>query len=172
KYALEHPDRVNKLFLVASATIAAAMGVKPPDSEGMRVLRAYDGSREAMRRLLEVIVWDKSQITDELVDLRNNAANRPGAREAREVFEQGQRRLTQDPNLKLKFDMTHMLPKLQLPTKFIWGENDNFAPPELGQQLQKVLPNIPFKYIGNAGHQVQNDQPQQVGQLMVDFFRS
>ena len=172
KYALEHPDRVKKLFLIASATIAAAMGIKPPDSEGMRVLRAYDGSKEAMRRLLESIVFDKSQITDELVNLRNDAANRPGAPQSREAFEEGQKRLTQDPNLRLKFDLTHTLPKLQLPTMFIWGANDNFAPPELGQQLEKVLPNIPFTYIANAGHQVQNDQSEQVGRLMLDFFRS
>jgi len=172
KYALEHPDRVKKLFLIASATIAAAMGIKPPDSEGMRVLRAYDGSKEAMRRLLESIVFDKSQITDELVNLRNDAANRPGAPQSREAFEEGQKRLTQDPNLRLKFDLTNTLPKLQLPTMFIWGANDNFAPPELGQQLEKVLPNIPFTYIANAGHQVQNDQSEQVGRLMLDFFRS
>ena len=172
KYALEHPDRVKKLFLIASATIAAAMGIKPPDSEGMRVLRAYDGSKEAMRRLLESIVFDKSQITDQLVNLRNDAANRPGAPQSREAFEEGQKRLTQDPNMRLKFDLTHTLPKLQLPTMFIWGANDNFAPPELGQQLEKVLPNIPFTYIANAGHQVQNDQSEQVGRLMLDFFRS
>src|SRR5712692_3791467 len=172
KYALEHPDRVKKLFLIASATISGAMGIKAPDSEGMRVLRAYDGSKEAMRRLLESIVWDKSQITDELVNLRNDAANRPGAPQSREAFEEGQKRLTQDPNMRLKFDLTHTLPKLQLPTMFIWGANDNFAPPELGQQLEKVLPNIPFTYIANAGHQVQNDQSEQVSQLMVDFFRS
>ncbi len=170
KYTLEHPDRVKKLFLIASATIAGAMGIKPPDSEGMRVLRAYDGSRDAMRRLLEAIVYDKSQITDELVEMRNNAANRPGAPQAREVFEEGQKRLTQDPNMRLKFDLTHTLPKLQLPAMFIWGEDDNFAPPELGRQLEKVLPNIPFTYIAKAGHQVQNDQPEQVSRLMIDFF--
>jgi pimeloyl-ACP methyl ester carboxylesterase len=53
---------------------------------------------------------------------------------------------------------------------FIWGEDDNFAPPELGRQLEKVLPNIPFTYIAKAGHQVQNDQPEQVSRLMIDFF--
>ena len=75
KYALQHPDRVSKLLLVASATISGAMGLKVPPSEGMRVLRAYDGTPEAMRRMLEVLVWNKSKVTDELVKLRNNASN-------------------------------------------------------------------------------------------------
>lgn len=172
KYALEHPDRVKKLFLVASGTIASAMGLKSPETEGQRALRAYDGSRESMRRMLEALVLDKTKITDALVDLRNASANRPGAPEARRIFQKGQQKLTQDPNLKLKYEMTHTLPRLTIPAICIWGEQDNFAPASLGRELEKLLPNIPFKYIPNAGHQVQTDQPQVVAKLMTDFFSS
>jgi pimeloyl-ACP methyl ester carboxylesterase len=170
KYALEHPDRVRKLLLVSSATIANAMGITGPETEGMRALRSYDGTRESMRRVLEALIYNKGSITEELIDARNAAANRPGAPESRKVFEQGMRRLTTDPNLRLKFEMTN-LPRLTIPTRFIWGENDNFALPELGRQLEKVLPNVPFQYIPNAGHQVQNDQPEVVAQIMREFFR-
>ncbi len=172
KYALQHPDRVKKLLLVASATIFTAMGLKSPESEGMRVLRAYDGTQESMRRMLEVLVCDKSKVTDELVKLRNDAANRPGAEESRRIFQEGMQRLTRDPNMRLKFDMTHTLPKLTIPAMFIWGEQDKFAPVELGRQLEKLLPNIKFQYVANAGHQVQNDQPEQVSKLMMEFFSS
>ncbi len=172
KYALQHPDRVKKLLLVASATIFTAMGLKSPESEGMRVLRAYDGTQESMRRMLEVLVCDKSKVTDELVKLRNDAANRPGAEESRRIFQEGMQRLIRDPNMRLKFDMTHTLPKLTIPTMFIWGEQDKFAPVELGRQLEKLLPNIKFQYVANAGHQVQNDQPEQVSKLMMEFFSS
>jgi pimeloyl-ACP methyl ester carboxylesterase len=55
---------------------------------------------------------------------------------------------------------------------FVWGEEDRFAPVELGRQLEKLLPNIPFKYIPKAGHQVQNDQPEIVSNLMMEFFSS
>jgi len=172
KYALQHPDRVKKLLLVASGTIFTAMGLKSPESEGMRVLRAYDGTQESMRRMLEVLVWDKSKVTDELVKLRNDAANRPGAEESRRIFQEGMQRLTRDPNMRLKFDMTHTLPKLTIPSMFIWGEQDKFVPVELGHQLEKLLPNFKFQYVANAGHQVQNDQPEQVSKLMMDFFSS
>jgi pimeloyl-ACP methyl ester carboxylesterase len=172
KYALEHPDRVRRLFLVASGSIASAMGLKSPETEGMRALRAYDGSRESMRRMLESLVLDKSKITDALVDLRNESANRPGGREARRIFQEGQNRLTRDPNLRLKFEMTHTLPRLTIPTMFIWGEEDNFAPASLGRELEKLLPNVPFRYIAEAGHQAQTDQPQVVAKLMADFFGS
>lgn len=172
KYTLQHPDRVNKMLLVASATISGAMGLKVPPTEGMRVLRAYDGTKESMRRMLEVLVWDKSKVTDELVELRNAAATRPGAPEAFQTFQKGMQRLTQDPNLRMKYEMNHTLPRLTIPSMFIWGEQDNFAPVDLGRQLEKLLPNIKFHYVANAGHQVQNDQPEVVSRLMMDFFSS
>ena len=66
--------------------------------------------------------------------------------------------------------MQHTLPRLDIPTFFIWGENDEFAPASLGRQLEPMLPRVRFKYIAEAGHQVQTDQPKIVADLMVDFF--
>jgi pimeloyl-ACP methyl ester carboxylesterase len=172
KYALEHPDRVSKLALIASSTIAQAMGIKTPVTEGMRAIRAYDGSADSMRRFLQTIVFNQSLITDDLVSLRTDAANRPGADDARRIFQEGTQRLNSDPNLRLKFEMTQVLPRLTIPMIFIWGEDDRFAPMEIGKQLEKLLPNVPFHYIPKAGHQVQNDQPEVVSKLMLEFFSS
>ncbi|MBI2359931.1 MAG: alpha/beta hydrolase [Deltaproteobacteria bacterium] len=170
KYASEHPDRVHKLFLIASGTIATAMGLDHSGTEGLRALQAYDGTRPSMRRLLETLVWDKSQLTDALVSRCHSTATRPGAEEARRRFRQGMERLARDPNLRPKFDMAEVLPRLKIPALFVWGEEDRFAPVELGRQLERLLPNISFKYIARAGHLVQNDQPELVSELMREFF--
>jgi len=170
KYALQHPDRVDKLLLIASNTISAAMGLESPVTEGMKAIRAYNGTEESMRAFLKTIVWNKNLITDDLVKLRNDCANRPGAEAARKIFQEGQQRLTKDPNLRLKYDMRNTLPKLTIPTICIWGEDDGFAPVDLGRQLEKMLPNIKFHYVAKAGHQVQNDQPQVVSKLIMDFL--
>lgn len=172
KYALEHPDRVKKLFMVASLTISSAMGIPMPQTEGLKALSSYDGSKASMRYVMENLVYDKSVITDELIDIRDASANRPGAAEARKTFDQGQRRLSGDPNMRLKYEMQNTLPRLQIPTVFAWGANDTFAPPSVGQQLEKMLPNIPFHYIPNAGHQAQTDQPEALAKLMTDHFNA
>ena len=170
KYTLEHPDRVRRLFMVASLTIAGAMGLPMPQTEGLKALNSYDGSAESMRRVMESLTYDRSAITDELIATRNAAANRPGAAKAREIANQGQRRLATDPNLKLKYDMRHTLPELTIPAVFAWGEQDTFAPPELGRQLATLLPHIPFHFIPNAGHQAQTDQPDALARLMIEHF--
>jgi pimeloyl-ACP methyl ester carboxylesterase len=33
-----------------------------------------------------------------------------------------------------------------------------------------LLPNVPFHVIEGAGHQVQNDKPDECNRILVDFF--
>lgn len=94
--------------------------------------------------------WDKSQITDELLDRHQESATRPGAPEARRVFLEGMQRLTRDPDLRDQFEMTNRLPSLRIPAMFIWGEEDRFAPAGLGRQLEKLLPGTWCKTISRS----------------------
>jgi 2-hydroxy-6-oxonona-2,4-dienedioate hydrolase len=171
KYALDHPEKVKKLFLIASGTISRAMGAPMPDSEGRRAMAAFDGSAKAMRRFLEAVVVDKTTITDELVNDRVAAAKRPGVAESSKAFEEATARL-KDPNWMQRYDLRGRLPQMTIPTKFVWGKLDSFAPMDLGQKLEKQLPNIEFSYVDGAGHQVQTDQPELVNRMVIDFFKS
>ncbi len=170
QYALLHPERVTKLFMVASATMTNAFGIKGEITEGQKVLQGYDGTRAHMKKLLQALIMDQDKITDELIDMRQDAASRPGAAEARKAFQEGNRAYMANPDPKTPFIMAGRLDKIGIPTTFVWGENDAFAPPEIGKQLEPLLPNTPFHWIPNANHQAQNDQPEVVGKIMMDFF--
>ena len=76
-YAMLHPERVDKVILVSSLTIANAIGISQPPNDAMKALGSYDGTREAMRRLLEALIVDRARITDALIDERQAAATRP-----------------------------------------------------------------------------------------------
>jgi pimeloyl-ACP methyl ester carboxylesterase len=52
----------------------------------------------------------------------------------------------------------------------IWGENDRFAPVQLGHELEKRLPGVPFQYLKDTGHTCQQDQPERIVQIATDFF--
>jgi 2-hydroxy-6-oxonona-2,4-dienedioate hydrolase len=43
---------------------------------------------------------------------------------------------------------------------------------EMGCELERKLPNIPFLYIDGAGHQSQTDQPELVNRMVIDFLKA
>jgi pimeloyl-ACP methyl ester carboxylesterase len=170
QYALLYPKRVTKLLMVASATMTRAFGIKGEVTVGQKVLQSYDGTRAHMKKLLKALIMDPDKITDELIDMRQKSASRPGAAEARKAFQQGSNEYMANPDQTTPFSMAGRLDNIGIPTTFVWGENDAFAPPEIGKLLEPLLPNTPFHWIPNANHQAQNDQPDVVGKIMMDFF--
>ncbi len=174
KYTIDHPERVRKCFLIGSATIAMSMGLERPDggnNAAFQALLHYDYTEEAMRKFLTAIINDPTKVTDELVRARHVAANRPGIRESMQAFQDYQSRMRREPQLWDRFSLKDSLPQLKVPTEFIWGIDDSFAPVEMGHELEKLLPNIPFSYIREAGHQCQTDQPELVNRMVIEFFR-
>ena len=162
------------MILVASGSIAAAMGLEHKPSDAMRAMRraSEEPTRESMRAMLEGIVHDRSGITDELVDMRLKAATMPGAAEAQRTQISYRERLKSDPNLRQQYSLKNRLPELTIPAIMIWGKLDRFAPIELGYQLRELLPNLTaFHVFENSGHQVQNDEYEKFNQVVIDFLR-
>ena len=168
RYAMQCPDRVENVILLSSITIGTAMGLKAPRGEGHKLLRAYDGTRPAMVRLMQGLAARPEVITDALVDLRQTAATRPGAMEAFVASEESIAAVRNNPVLAANYDMRGSLPALAktIPTIFIWGESDIFAAPSLGRELEALVPDIKFHWVANAGHQVQTDQPEIVAGIV------
>jgi pimeloyl-ACP methyl ester carboxylesterase len=171
KYAMMHPDRVEKLIMLGTGSIGGAMGHRMPPSEGMKLMDGYDGTREGMRKLLEGLVYDRSKITEELIDMRHAAANTPGAPERFKAHGIANRRLQSDPLFAPMWDMRTSLPAITkvIPSIMIWGENDIFAMPELGRKLEPLLPDVKFHWVERAGHQVQTDRPDVVADIVREF---
>lgn len=172
KYALLHPERVHRLILIGSATIATSLGVAEEHSPGLQVLRGYDGTRAGMKTLLEMLVYDHDKITDDLIDVRYETASRAGVMEAYKAAVQSNRKLQTDELLRYQFDLREALPALtnRIPTIFIWGNDDKFALPSVGKQVQERLPNVPFFWVDKAGHQVQTDQPEETAKIIQNFM--
>ena len=168
RYAIQNPDRVENVILLSSGSITGAMGLPRTPSEGMKLLESYDGTRPAMVRLMQGLVYNAQCVTDALVDMRQAAATRPGALETFKKSDQSIRAIRDNPVMQASYDMRTSLPILakQIPTIFIWGHNDIFAIPESGQALEKALPDVKFYWLDGAGHQVQTDQPEKVAEIV------
>ncbi|HKT18932.1 MAG TPA: alpha/beta hydrolase [Stellaceae bacterium] len=172
QYAIHHPDRVEKLVLISSLTIANSLNIPQRPTEALKALNDYDGTREGMRRILQALIIDPARITDKLIDERQAAAIRPGALDSFRAFGRASAALRQSPLFALQMDMTRSLPLLAktIPTIFIWGDSDTFALPETGRKIGEFVPEAKFHWVPGAGHQVQTDKPDETAKIIRDFF--
>jgi pimeloyl-ACP methyl ester carboxylesterase len=172
QYAILHPDRVEKMVLISSLTIANSLNIPQRPTEALKALNDYDGTREGMRRILQALIIDPKRITDKLIDDRQAAAMRPGALDAFKAFGRGTAALRQNALFALQNDMTRSLPTMvkTIPTIFIWGDSDTFALPETGKKIGEFVPEAKFHWVPGAGHQVQTDKPDEATAIIREFF--
>ena len=171
RYACEHPDRVEKLLLVGSGTIATAMGLDMGMTPGLKRLVEYDGSLESLRALIEGLVHNPGKIGEDMLRKRYEQAKLPGVMESQKSFlAYFRNRLKSDPNQAQLFDLRHRLPHLTIPIRFVWGRHDVFARRDLADELQKLLSNSDFVWFENAGHVVQNDEPERFNEIALEFL--
>ncbi len=172
QYAILHPDRVEKMVLISSLTIANSLNIPQRPTDALKALNDYDGTREGMRRILQALIIDPKRITDKLIDDRQAAAMRPGALEAFKAFGRGTAALRQNALFALQNDMTRSLPTMvkTIPTIIIWGDSDTFALPETGKKIGEFVPEAKFHWVPGAGHQVQTDKPDEATAIIREFF--
>ena len=172
KLTVDQPQRVKKLLMISSGSLALAMGLERSHAQqgGMRKLEAYDGTPASMREFMEVIVHDHSKITDELIADRVAMAALPGHEKVHKLQGQYRATLKNDPNEWQRFELRHRLPQLTIPMHMVWGAKDNFAPPEFSDELRTMLPNVTFEMLENSGHQAQNDESDRFNEIALAFF--
>lgn len=172
QYAILHPERVDKIVLISSLTIAMFLGIKQRPTDALKALNDYDGTREGMRRILQALIIDPKRVTDKLIDERQATATRPGALESFRAFGRNSAKLREQPLYQLQCDMTRTLPALTkaIPTIFLWGDSDTFALPETGREIEKHVPDAKFHWVPGAGHQVQTDKPDEAAAIIRPFF--
>jgi pimeloyl-ACP methyl ester carboxylesterase len=171
--ALEYPERTKKVLMVATATVAGAMGVGTVSRQGneVREVVGEKATRDTMRAWLEMLLYNKDRISDDLLDRRVHVANLPGSMEAQKSYREHMAKIRRDPALNQWYDISQRLPKVNFPLALVWGKEDHFAPIELAERLRAALPNLTeFHFVEKSGHQVQNDQPEKFNEIALQFF--
>ena len=111
KYALDHPEKVRRIFLIGSGTIAGAMKVEWPGMEtnpGLLAILGHHYTEEGMRKFLLAIVNDPKTVTDDLVRYRTELSRRAGIREARDAFDLDVARMRREPRLWARHSMQEL----------------------------------------------------------------
>ena len=138
--------------------------------EGVKLLQSGDPTQErtgfvqeVMRLLFDLGIARKERLDDEL-------------------FERFMRPWREDPSAFFRaaraIDGVGLtgreaeLRRLDVPTFILWGEEDPFLPPELGERLGELIPGSTVALLPGCSHFVTEDAPQTVGPLMYHFLRS
>ena len=155
--ALHHASRVDNLVLVSTAGGLPLFSVMP--SEGQKEIQAYyrgDGpSPERMRRYIELMMYDHSLITDDLVEERYQASI-ANARvdESKAVNEQVWREVD----------------RITSRTLILWGRENRVQGFDNGLYLLKQIRNADFHIFSRAGLWVPYERPEDFAGVVRTFL--
>jgi len=163
--AAHHPERVDRLILSTPGNVAARPEVMARIKESS--LKAVaEADRANVRARLEWLFHDKSQVTDELVDVRLAIYAQPGFLRTMENI-----LVLQDPEVRQRYTWRpEWCGKVRAPTLIVWTDNDPTGTVEEGRQLLEWIPGSRMHVIEDAGHWPQWEQPDEFHRLHFEFL--
>ena len=154
------PERFGRLVLMGPGGWPAKV------NNNLKALWSYKPSVENMKRLMDIMAFDRSLVTDELAELRYKATIRPGAQENFErVFPPPHQRWLDAQVLSIA-----QLQGITHQTLIIHGRDDIVVDPMISWNLHQHLANSQLHYFGNCGHWTQIEHATRFQQLVLNFF--
>ncbi len=120
---------------------------------------------QAIGRMLYASALQKAAFPPDAIAKYQEAISKPGALKAalsyyRQFLRHGTRALS---SRTLRVDA---------PTLLVWGEQDVALGIELTHHLEEWVPDLRVRYLPESGHWVQQEQPEQVNRLLLEFLQA
>ncbi len=174
-FATRHPDRVRRLVLVGAPAgldteipFFPRLWGNPIIGSVIGKLVAKTKSPEAMRkRVFPLLVAHPENLPREFIEIALAAQKLPGAGVAAHTM---LRSVLTMRGWRRHLMMRDDLAKLPVPTLFVWGDKDAFAPPSSGEDMVARMANAKFEIIEDAGHLPYLDQPAAIAAIINPFL--
>jgi len=158
--ASQQPDRFSRLILMGPGGWPAKV------NDNLKELWAYKPSVANMKKIMDIMAFDRSLVTDELAELRYKATMRPGAQETFErVFPEPHQRW-----LDAQVLTVDQLQQLDNETLIIHGRDDIVVDPEVSLNLHQHIKKSQLHFFGNCGHWTQIEHANRFQQLVQNFL--
>jgi 2-hydroxy-6-oxonona-2,4-dienedioate hydrolase len=163
-FALANPERVGKLVLMGGGTGGLSPFVPMP-TEGIKLIGALyrDPTIENLKRMMNVFVYDTSNLTEELFQARLD--NMLSRRDHLENFVK-----SAEVNPKQFPDVGHRLGEFASPTLVVWGRDDRFVPLDIGLRLVTGLQKADLHVFSRCGHWAQWEHADKFNRMVLDFL--
>ena len=170
-FARAHPDRVERLVTVGGAGMSL---FAPTPGEGIVRLSEFveDPTRERLVSWLHSMVYDRSLVTEEMIEQRWVQATDPATlagsrmmygRAALERIAQAGRDASAEPGwAKLR--------TVEVPTLITWGRDDRVSPLDMALLPMRLLPKGEVHVFPNCGHWVMIEQKAAFESVVVAFL--
>ena len=159
KFAQDCPDRIEKLIVMGPAGIGDISRYREMPGIQMLFRLAQDPAgptREKLRQMFEIIVYDKRLITDDLIQERYEVA----VLQPKRVFQ----------TLQID-DLSPKIGELKMPFLVLWGRDDKFCPVDRGMEIIRACDSARLMVFSQCGHWVQTEKAAEFNKLCVDFLR-
>ncbi|MGW0040726.1 alpha/beta fold hydrolase [Rhodococcus sp. NPDC003348] len=158
--ATRFPDRLGRIVLMGAG------GVKFDFTPELDALWGYEPSIENMKKIMDIMAYDRSLVTDELAELRYRATIRPGAQEAFEmVFPEPRQR-----HLDAQIVPDDELAGIEHEVLILHGREDRVVPLAASQHMFDTIPNSQLHVFGKCGHWTQIEHAARFQQLVSQFL--
>lgn len=164
-FAAYHPEYVKAMVLNTPGNV----NNKPEVMKGLKestIKAVIEASYENVKTRLEWLMYDKSKVTDELIETRYKIYTQPSYQEAvynivylQEI--EARKLFTWDPS---------WCSKINVPTLLVWTDHDPTSTVEEGKVLQEMIPNSDFAVINNAGHWPQWEQVEEFNRVLTNYL--
>lgn len=165
KLALDHPERVRKAVLMGSGGGLPMFATMP--TEGVKhLLGYYEGagpSLEKLRAFIDVMLYDGSAVTEQLLQQRFKASLDPEVVRNPPIRRRAGR-------MPLEDLWREELTRLDHDMLLIWGREDRVVPLDCAMVLLKQLRRGQLHVFPQCGHWVQWEKAAEFNALIAGFF--
>ncbi|WP_299569950.1 alpha/beta fold hydrolase [uncultured Williamsia sp.] len=171
--AIRKPELVSKLVTIGGV---GANLFSPQPTEGLQLLQEFadDPDRDRLVRWLRSMVYDKSLVTDELIEERWEAATHPDARRTGETMYGSAAFAMQQEFLAASDAPPYWatMHKVACPTLLTWGRDDRVSPPDMALVPMRLIPDAQLHVFPRCGHWVMIEAKEAFEATVLAFLRS
>lgn len=164
-YAVNHPDKVKKLAILNSSGYPRGdqptpISFKMQKMDWLRPVLTHITPRSLVRKSVELVYFDDSKITDELVERYHEMLLREGNRA-------GLIGKTQ----QVHDDHSHQIKQITCPTLIMWGDSDGLVNVDAAPRFHEDIPNSELLIYENMGHVPMEEIPERSVADFIAFLR-
>ena len=152
-YASKYLSRVKSLVLTGSSGLYEnTLGGSFPKR----------GNYEFVKEKVAVTFYDPKHATKELVDECFDIVNDKGKTV----------RIISLAKSAIRHNMATEIPKMNIPTCLIWGQNDTITPPDVAEEFHELFSDSDLFWIDECGHAAMMEHPAEFNEILDSWLKS